>query len=368
MDYNFNLKHESQKKFGMAPFLSGPGFNRCFSTSGKISVSPCGTDKLPMDPLKFVNFISGLHNNSPKNSKCGMPETSLSQSNSFTGTAGVSVSCFVSGFVGGNSRPQQTPGYCNGLLLDVLLNEINTLEDANHCSNSSTGNNSNSPKTIANTKRTYAEVTKEKPKSPGAKSNSNSTAACDNFTRFRCNNACPISAVKENKAETQSLIDAKLYSPNRCVRQKSISSSSESSLDSERKSRTVSECSVDSDDSYIVFENDDEGTVLDYAEEDASSDCSEEAGDHSPRCNGNISSDSGSSNKSKKKVMFKTDEELVTVHLFEDCEFGNRAGPWEQYARDRVRFHDRIQNLSRVINPVFSEVHREDVYRKRFMT
>lgn len=372
MDYNFNLKHETQKKFKMSQFLQPSGFERCFSTSSKINMAPCGAGNLAVNPLKLVNIFSGLHSHNPNNLHHNLPEHSKMQSGPFSSSAGVSVSCFVSGFVSPESQTQSSSKYCNGILLDVLLNEI-TLEKAAPSPNFMNKSCPGSMKTDVSFKRTYAEVTKEKPK-PARIRNTTTTLksnrSIDNFTKLQCNSNGHMFPLKEDKLKKKAMDVTKpcrelFYKP----RQHSCSSSSDSSLESDkRKSRTSSECSVDSDDSYIVFENDDEATVFDIAEEDASSDGSDEVEDRIPKTLGATPVvEPVLSKKCTKKVTFKADEDLVTVHLVESDD-DTRAGPWEEYARDRVRFHNRIQGLSTVISPVLSTTHRENVYRKRFMT
>lgn len=42
-----------------------------------------------------------------------------------------------------------------------------------------------------------------------------------------------------------------------------------------------------------------------------------------------------------------------------------RKGPWEEMARDRKRFQDRIKQIEQQIGYVFQIKHRDEIYRKR---
>ncbi|KAK6190162.1 hypothetical protein SNE40_002088 [Patella caerulea] len=74
-----------------------------------------------------------------------------------------------------------------------------------------------------------------------------------------------------------------------------------------------------------------------------------------------------SENKSKtKKVHFADEDKLVTVHRMYAWSFAYRAcrrGPWEEYARDRERFHRRIQDVETIISPILKISHRFQIYK-----
>lgn len=60
------------------------------------------------------------------------------------------------------------------------------------------------------------------------------------------------------------------------------------------------------------------------------------------------------SSSGPKKVTFKPDRELVTVHHIIAWEYAYRAcrrGPWEKMAQDRARFARRIEELSVILEP-----------------
>ena len=52
-----------------------------------------------------------------------------------------------------------------------------------------------------------------------------------------------------------------------------------------------------------------------------------------------------------RKVCFKEDRDLVEVHYLPEWDSECRRGPWEEYARDRERFHKRIEETSVKIEP-----------------
>ena len=55
-----------------------------------------------------------------------------------------------------------------------------------------------------------------------------------------------------------------------------------------------------------------------------------------------------------KKVTFKPDKELVTVHCMIAWDYAYRScrkGPWERMAQDRVRFAKRIEEIGLVLEP-----------------
>ncbi|ETE70286.1 Protein phosphatase 1 regulatory subunit 15A [Ophiophagus hannah] len=66
----------------------------------------------------------------------------------------------------------------------------------------------------------------------------------------------------------------------------------------------------------------------------------------------------------KKKVRFSP---VVTVHSLVVWDYASRAarrGPWEEMARDRFRFHRRITQMAAILEPCFTEDHRDKVWKK----
>lgn len=45
-----------------------------------------------------------------------------------------------------------------------------------------------------------------------------------------------------------------------------------------------------------------------------------------------------------------------------------RLGPWEEMARDRERFKDRIYSIGRILEPVLSSHVRNKIWNERFAT
>ena len=57
------------------------------------------------------------------------------------------------------------------------------------------------------------------------------------------------------------------------------------------------------------------------------------------------------------------------VHVMRTWNFAYRQariGLWEQYGRDRVRFHDKIKALEPEINLVLTPAHRDKIFSERF--
>ena len=60
-----------------------------------------------------------------------------------------------------------------------------------------------------------------------------------------------------------------------------------------------------------------------------------------------------------KKVTFKPDKELVTIHRMITWDYAYRAcrrGPWEQMAQDRGRFARRIEEVALVLEPCLKKL------------
>lgn len=60
---------------------------------------------------------------------------------------------------------------------------------------------------------------------------------------------------------------------------------------------------------------------------------------------------------------------IPTVHTMVKWNYAYRAarqGPWEEMARDRDRFKQRINCIATVLNPILTNQHRYNVWEKRF--
>lgn len=61
--------------------------------------------------------------------------------------------------------------------------------------------------------------------------------------------------------------------------------------------------------------------------------------------------------------------ELVPkIHLLITYEFAyrqSRRGQWEQDARDRVRFQNRISQMEKILSDIFNKKHRDKILTER---
>ncbi|XP_060534033.1 uncharacterized protein LOC132706615 [Cylas formicarius] len=122
------------------------------------------------------------------------------------------------------------------------------------------------------------------------------------------------------------------------------------------RQRQVSFC--ESEDSFIIFDREDavSESSCDIDEESSSEDDS--SGD-----------ESSYSIVEPKKVRFASDDKLCDVHPMIKWSYAYQAarkGPWEQHARDRSRFNDRVLRVEQQIKHVFNPKHRENIYKERF--
>lgn len=156
--------------------------------------------------------------------------------------------------------------------------------------------------------------------------------------------------------------------------------------------RTISECSVDSDDSFIVFESGEDDNVLQCQYSDDEDDSDEDMDEidhyvllphnddlapHEPMLTrleeanhkwNSFYKDSTPTN-TEKRVSFASGKALTKIKPLITWNFAHRAarvGPWEMYHRDSERFKLRIASLSSVISPVLAESHRKKMFDERF--
>lgn len=64
-----------------------------------------------------------------------------------------------------------------------------------------------------------------------------------------------------------------------------------------------------------------------------------------------------------KSIRFSNCLTVYSMHTWSYAHKMARVGCWEQYARDRDRFENRIKSLVRVIEPVLTESHREKMFK-----
>lgn len=258
MDYNFNLK---QRKFKMSPFLQPNGLERCFSTSSSVNVKSFMSNKLKDNPL--LNFVPDLKTSASM--KYNLQASSSMSQQSLSSGRLMSVSCLLST----NSSVQKSKAHCDRLFLDVcVMNNISPV-GAIHTSTATLNGVKVDMKTTAPVKRTYAEVTKEKPKPQIVTNCTKRNTSCDNFTVLHNHSlhmSSPNKDIYQDRAMDISRLSCEGFIFPKLIRQQSCSSSSDSSIEVGRmKTRTISDCSTDSDDSYIIFQAD-ENTTCDYSD------------------------------------------------------------------------------------------------------
>ncbi|XP_066599217.1 uncharacterized protein PPP1R15 [Prorops nasuta] len=117
------------------------------------------------------------------------------------------------------------------------------------------------------------------------------------------------------------------------------------------RQRPLSESSMDSEESYsIVFEDESD---TDYASD---TDCSE--------------SNSGEAESGLKNIASKVKFNLKpVVHMMIYWDYAYRAarkGPWEEVARDRVRFRGRVKRIENILQPILTNQHRSYIWKERF--
>lgn len=77
--------------------------------------------------------------------------------------------------------------------------------------------------------------------------------------------------------------------------------------------------------------------------------------------------DVDSSPKSAEKVQFSTEKiQIKTILVWDFASRKARTGEWEQMARDRQRFAERIRRTEATLKRVLLEKHRKQVYDERF--
>lgn len=87
-------------------------------------------------------------------------------------------------------------------------------------------------------------------------------------------------------------------------------------------------------------------------------------------CDDNNNSNRKSS-KTGKKVSFAPDNRLVSVRTMRTWDYASRSarlGPWEELARDSMRFCHRISRTEEILRPILSEDHRTKIWHERFET
>ncbi|EDW01921.1 GH20179 [Drosophila grimshawi] len=125
------------------------------------------------------------------------------------------------------------------------------------------------------------------------------------------------------------------------------------------RQRSISE---GSDDSFICFkeEDNDDDDDDDNDEDDDEDSCPTFA------CTTDEKLDDGVK-ELRKKVHFNLSPEVHVMHAWNFAYRAARKGGWQQFARDRDRFSQRIKRVAPIIDIVLSPSHRDRVYRDRFL-
>ncbi|XP_034104076.1 uncharacterized protein LOC132793836 [Drosophila nasuta] len=126
------------------------------------------------------------------------------------------------------------------------------------------------------------------------------------------------------------------------------------------RQRSMSECS---DDSFICFE-DDSNLPDDCINFDDQADFN--STDNTDDCKFD-SQEQDADQEFTKKVRFNLKPKVHVMHTWDFAYRAARKGAWQEIARDRDRFQQRIKRLAPTIDIVLNSNHREKVYRDRFL-
>ncbi|KAH8413981.1 hypothetical protein KR215_011996 [Drosophila sulfurigaster] len=131
------------------------------------------------------------------------------------------------------------------------------------------------------------------------------------------------------------------------------------------RQRSISECS---DDSFICFEDD-----TDLKDTNLPDDCINfddqadfNSTDNTDDCKFD-SQEQDADQEFTKKVRFNLKPKVHVMHTWDFAYRAARKGAWQEIARDRDRFQQRIKRVAPTIDIVLNSNHREKVYRDRFL-
>ncbi|KAH8413698.1 hypothetical protein KR222_004101 [Zaprionus bogoriensis] len=129
----------------------------------------------------------------------------------------------------------------------------------------------------------------------------------------------------------------------------------ESTFSNLQRQRSISE---GSDDSFICFEDDDGDAVdsafgghIDYDSSISIANCKPDDQDQDPI----------------KRVRFNLKPKVHVMHTWDFAYRAARKGEWQEIARDRDRFQQRIRRVATILNGVLSSNHREKIFKDRFL-
>lgn len=65
-------------------------------------------------------------------------------------------------------------------------------------------------------------------------------------------------------------------------------------------------------------------------------------------------------------MTFNLQPKIYQLHVWNHAYREARKGKWDQAARDRDRFHRKIEELKDIISPILTLYHREKIFKQRF--
>ncbi|KAK0085897.1 hypothetical protein PV326_005754 [Microctonus aethiopoides] len=160
---------------------------------------------------------------------------------------------------------------------------------------------------------------------------------------------CPSSQLNQSKSIEimgKKVLESPLQSPKHDVSVKLGSSHS-------------SDSSIDSEDSFsIVFQ--------DKSESECNTDCDTESSCTESETDKSDESDE-SDDDFNHKVRFTSKPTIYKMIKWDFAYRAARKGPWEEAARDRERFNNRINCVGEILDPILLASHREKIYQNRLM-
>lgn len=63
----------------------------------------------------------------------------------------------------------------------------------------------------------------------------------------------------------------------------------------------------------------------------------------------------------KKTVRFESTPQIHYMVTYDFAYRQSRIGYWEQHARDRVRFQNRISQMEKILTDIFNKKHRDKI-------
>lgn len=67
------------------------------------------------------------------------------------------------------------------------------------------------------------------------------------------------------------------------------------------------------------------------------------------------------------KVRFNLNPDVHVIRTWSYAYRQARKSYWEQIGRDRVRFHDRVNRMANILDPILAADHRQKIFNDRFL-